>query len=195
MRLRRLGRRRAVGRAASLQGSGARPLASLDNEDIATVAVISDTHLPRGTRRLPDACVERLQAADVVLHGGDFVSLAFLEELRDLGPPVEGVAGNMDEPALKELLLRERVVEVGGARIGMVHVPGARAGREARLAARFPDCHAVVYGHTHVSQVERFQHLWVLNPGSPTDRRSAPFHSMLVLEVDGERIEPELVRL
>ena len=101
----------------------------------------------------------------------------------------------MDEPALKELLLRERVVEVGAARIGMVHVPGARAGREARLAARFPDCHAVVNGHTHVSQVERFQHLWVLNPGSPTDRRSAPFHSMLVLEVDGERIEPELVRL
>jgi putative phosphoesterase len=160
-----------------------------------TVAVISDTHLPRGARAMPETCLERLRQADLVLHGGDFVTLAFLEELRALGPPVEAVAGNMDEPALKELLLRERVVEVEDARIGMVHVAGPRLGREARLAARFPDCHAVVYGHTHVPQVERFQHLWILNPGSPTERRSAPFHSMLVLRIDGERIEPELARL
>jgi putative phosphoesterase len=162
---------------------------------LATVAVISDTHLPRGTRALPDECVELLRGADLILHGGDFVTLAFLEELRDLGPPVEGVAGNMDEPALKELLLRERVVVVEEARIGIVHNAGPRAGREARLAARFPDCHAVVYGHTHLPQVERFQHLWILNPGSPTDRRGAPFHTLIVLEIEGESIEPELVRL
>ena len=162
---------------------------------MATVAVISDTHLPRGTRALPEACVGRLREADLILHGGDFVTVAFLEELRGLGPPVEGVAGNMDEPALKELLLRERVVEVEQVRIGMVHIPGPRAGREARLAARFPDCHAVVYGHTHVPQVERFQHLWILNPGSPTERRGSPFHSMLMLDVYGGEIEPELVRL
>jgi putative phosphoesterase len=162
---------------------------------VTTVAVISDTHLPRGTRALPAACVERLRAADLILHGGDFVTLAFLDELRALGPPVEGISGNMDEPALKELLLRERVVVAGEARIGMVHNAGPRVGREARLAARFPDCHAVVYGHTHVPQVERFQHLWVLNPGSPSERRSAPFHSMLMLSVEGEAIEPELVRL
>jgi uncharacterized protein len=162
---------------------------------VATVAVISDTHLPRGTRALPDACVERLRASDLILHGGDFVTLAFVEELRALGPPVEGISGNMDEPALKELLLRERVVEVADVRIGMVHNAGPRLGREARLAARFPDCHAVVYGHTHVPQVERFQHLWVLNPGSPTERRSAPFHAMLILRVDGGEIEAELVRL
>jgi putative phosphoesterase len=101
----------------------------------------------------------------------------------------------MDEPALKEALPRERVVEAGETRIGMVHVPGPSAGREARLAARFPDCQAVVYGHTHVPQVERFQHLWVLNPGSPTERRGAPVHSMLVLEIRRGRITPELVTL
>ena len=136
-----------------------------------------------------------LSGADLVLHGGDFVAHAFLEELRALGPPVEGVVGNMDEPALKELLPSERVVEAGDARIGMVHVPGPAAGREARLAARFPDCHAVVYGHTHVPQVERFQHLWILNPGSPTERRTAPVHSMLVLEIRRGRITPEFVTL
>jgi putative phosphoesterase len=136
-----------------------------------------------------------LAGAELVLHGGDFVSLQFLEELRGIGPPVEGVAGNMDEPALKELLLKQRVVEVENVRIGIVHDPGPRVGREARLAARFADCEAVVYGHTHVPQVERFQHLWILNPGSPTERRSAPTHSMLVLRVKGGRITPELVTL
>jgi putative phosphoesterase len=159
------------------------------------VAVISDTHLPRGGRGLPDECVRLLRGADLILHGGDFVSSAFLEDLRALGPPVEAVYGNMDAPALKDMLPREHVVEVDDARIGMVHIPGPRAGREARLAARFEDCNAVVYGHTHVPQVERFQHLWVLNPGSPTERRSAPARAMLVLSVRGNRLTPELVTL
>jgi putative phosphoesterase len=101
----------------------------------------------------------------------------------------------MDEATLKEALPRERVVEVEEMRVGMVHIAGPGAGREARLAARFPDCQAVVYGHTHVPQVERFQHLWILNPGSPTERRAAPVRSMLVLQIRRGRITPELVNL
>jgi putative phosphoesterase len=144
---------------------------------------------------LPGECVKLLRGADLVLHAGDFVSVGFLEELRALGPPVAGVHGNMDEPALKESLPAQRVVEVGSVRIGMLHNAGPRAGREARLAARFEDCEAVVYGHTHVPQVERFQHLWVLNPGSPTDKRRQPVHTMLILRIRGSRITPELVTL
>jgi uncharacterized protein len=159
------------------------------------VAVISDTHLPRGTRALPDECVRRITHAQLLLHGGDFVTAGVLEELRAIGPPLEGVSGNMDEPALKAALPKQRVVEVENVRIGMVHDAGPRLRREARLAARFEDCDAVVYGHTHVPQVERFQHLWVLNPGSPTERRGAPVHSMIVLTVRGRRITPELVTL
>lgn len=139
--------------------------------------------------------MERLQGADLILHAGDFVSTEFLDELLALGPRLTAVCGNMDDASLKETLPAERVVLAGGARIGMLHIPGPAAGREARLAARFPDCQAVVYGHTHIPQVERFQHLWVLNPGSPTERRRAAFHSMLMLEIDAGRIEPELVRL
>jgi len=159
------------------------------------VAVIADTHLPRGSRRLPDLCVDRLRAADLILHAGDFVSVSFLGELRSLGRPVEAVFGNMDEPELKHALRAERVVEAGGTRIGMVHIPGPRAGREARLAARFPDCDAIVYGHTHVPQVERMGDVWILNPGSPTERRRAPMRSMLELHVDDGKIEPQLVEL
>jgi len=150
---------------------------------VTLVAVIADTHMPRGARRLPDACVERLRKADLVLHAGDFTSAAFLAEIEALGPPVVGVHGNMDEPALKETLPRERVVEVDGARIGMVHIPGPQ----------FPGCDAIVYGHTHLPRMEWAGGVWILNPGSPTERRRAPGHSMLLLRVRQGRIEPELL--
>jgi putative phosphoesterase len=162
---------------------------------LARVAVISDTHLPRGTRALPKRCVELCCEADLLLHCGDVVSLPVWKELGRLGPPLAGVVGNMDDAALRELLPHQRVVEVAGARIGMLHIPGPTAGRETRLAARFPGCGAVVYGHTHVPQVERTGDVWILNPGSPTERRRAPTHAMLVLEVEAAEIRPELVRL
>jgi uncharacterized protein len=151
--------------------------------------------LPRGTRRLSEECLELLRAAELILHAGDLSTLAVLEELRALGPPVEAVWGNADEPALRKLLPKERVVEVEQARIGMVHIPGPRMGREARLAGRFPDCGAVVYGHTHMPQAERVGGVWVLNPGSPTERRRAPARSLLLLDVRGKKIAPRLVTL
>lgn len=163
--------------------------------DTARIAVISDTHMPKGTRALPATCVERLRAADLILHAGDLVALSFLEELQRLGPPVAAVHGNVDEPALRELLPRERVVEVGELRIGMAHVPGPRAGREGRLAVRFPGCRAVVYGHTHLPQVELVDGVWILNPGSPTERRRAPSRTMIELAVEGRKLAPSLVDL
>jgi putative phosphoesterase len=123
------------------------------------------------------------------------VSLAFWDELRALGPPLEGVHGNVDDAALQTLLPERALIEVEDVRIGMVHVPGPAAGREARLAGAFPGCGAVVYGHTHVPQIERHGETWILNPGSPTERRRAPIRAMLLLEVRNRTIQPELVEL
>lgn len=159
------------------------------------VAVISDTHLPRGARRLPEACAEALRGSDLILHAGDLSAVSALEELRALGPPVEAVYGNVDEPALRALLPEERVVAVEDARIGMVHIPGPAAGRAERLIERFPGCDAVVFGHTHLPLVEQHAGVWLLNPGSPTERRRGRFRSFLLLHVTGRRIRPELVEL
>jgi uncharacterized protein len=159
------------------------------------VAVISDTHLPRGARRLPEACLQHVRRADLMLHLGDFSTLAVLEELEALGPPLQAVSGNADEPALRARLPTELVVEADGARIGLVHIPGPAVGRADRLVRRFPGCDAVLFGHTHLPQVERHENVWVLNPGSPTERRRGPFHSMLLLEVNRGAVSPELVRL
>jgi uncharacterized protein len=157
------------------------------------LGVISDTHMPRGARRLPDACVERLRAADLILHAGDIVAEEVFEELTALGPPLFAVHGNVDDLALCERLPETLVVDAGGLRIGMTHDPGPRPGRESRLAARFPGCAAVVYGHTHQPQVARVGETWILNPGSPTERRRAPSRTMLVLEIAGGAITPELI--
>jgi len=130
----------------------------------------------------------------LILHAGDFVEAGILAELRALGP-VEAVHGNMDDDGLQQLLPRRRVVEVGEARIGMTHNPGQSHARAERLAGWFEDCDAVVYGHTHQPEVARHGDVWILNPGSPTERRRAPTHTMLLLEVVGKAISPQLVDL
>jgi putative phosphoesterase len=129
------------------------------------------------------------------VHAGDLTAAAFLDELRSFGPPVHAVHGNADEPALQAVLPGELVVEVEEARLAVVHVPGPAAGREARLLRRFPGCDAVVFGHTHLPVVEQAAGVWLLNPGSPTERRRGPFRSFLRLRVDGRRLEPRLVEI
>ena len=146
------------------------------------LAIISDTHLPRGSRTLPAACVQRLRAADLILHAGDVATAGVLADLRALGPPVEAVYGNVDDYEVRALLPSTRLVEAGPARIAMVHDAGPAGGRLARLRARFASggADAVVFGHSHIPLHERdpatgFQ---IFNPGSPTDRRRQPTHTM-----------------
>ena len=152
------------------------------------VAIISDTHLPRGSRRIPAACLGRLVAADLIVHAGDFSTIAAYEELLSLGPPLAGVHGNVDDEALRERLPEERTVEAGGARIGVVHDAGPARGRLARLRRRFPDADAVVFGHSHIPLHEAGHAFQIFNPGSPTERRRSPRHTMGVATVEGDQI-------
>jgi putative phosphoesterase len=160
------------------------------------VAVISDTHMPRGARRLPDAFVEHIKAADLLLHAGDFSTVEVLRELEAIGPPLVGVHGNVDTAELRRLLPAERVVRVEDARIAMVHDAGPRAGRLERMRARFGGvADAVVFGHSHLPLHERAEDGFQLfNPGSPTERRRAPAHTMGVARVDGSAVEFELIK-
>jgi uncharacterized protein len=160
------------------------------------LAIIADTHLPRGARRLPDACVARLRAADLILHAGDLVTFDVLRELEALGPPVAAVRGNIDRGEVRALLPEARVVEADGARIAMLHDAGPAQRRIERMRRRFPDADAVVFGHSHISLHERapdgFQ---IFNPGSPTDRRRQPRHTMGIGHAVDGRVELEVVLL
>jgi putative phosphoesterase len=160
------------------------------------VAVVSDTHMPRGARRLPQAFVELIAGADLLLHAGDFMTVEALRELERIGPPLVGVHGNVDTAELRRLLPAERVVRVEQARIAMVHDAGPAAGRLARMRARFGDrADALVFGHSHMPLHERAEDgFQIFNPGSPTERRRAPGHTMGLARVKGSTVEFELIK-
>jgi uncharacterized protein len=157
------------------------------------IAVISDTHMPRGSRRLPEACVERLREADLILHGGDLVRLSVLREIESYGP-VLAVHGNADDAEARAALPAAASVDTGGVTIGMVHDAGPAKGRLARLRRRFPDADAIVFGHSHIPLHEQdadgFQ---IFNPGSPTERRRAPQRTMGIATVAAARVTFELI--
>ena len=143
------------------------------------IAAISDTHLPRGRRRIPDACLERLAEADLILHAGDISTAEVLREIEDIGPPVKAVHGNIDSPELRETLPEALEVRTpDGARIAMVHDAGPSTRRLERMRRRFPDANAVVFGHSHIPLHEERDGFQIFNPGSPTDRRRQPRHTM-----------------
>src|SRR5947199_9083785 len=107
------------------------------------IAVIADTHMPRGPRRLPAACLERLEAADLIIHAGDFMRIEVLRELERLGNVV-AVYGNVDDAELRRALPERATVEADGAKLGIIHDAGQRAGRLARMRRAFPEANAVI---------------------------------------------------
>jgi hypothetical protein len=160
------------------------------------IAIISDTHLPRGSRALPDACVARLQAADLIIHAGDFSRLEILEELKGFGPVI-AVYGNTDDVLLRAALPESTVIPAGkGHKLAVIHDAGPAQGRLRRLQGKFPGADAVVFGHSHIPLHERapdgFQ---IFNPGSPTDRRRQPRHTMGMCHLRGGQLEFELIDL
>jgi putative phosphoesterase len=143
-----------------------------------TIAVIGDTHLPRGSRRLPDDCVRRIRAADLVVHLGDFSTRAVYEEIAAIGPKLIAVHGNVDDDELTRLLPERTEVDAGGARLAVIHNAGPARGRLTRMRKLFPDADAVLFGHSHMPLHEREAGFQIFNPGSPTERRRAPGHTM-----------------
>jgi putative phosphoesterase len=136
-----------------------------------------------------------MRDADLVLHCGDLMTEEALAEFERLGTPVLAVHGNVDSDALRRRLPAERSVDAGGVLLAMVHDAGPARGRMARLRRRFPDADAAVFGHSHVPLHERVDGFQIFNPGSPTDRRRQPRHTMGLATAEGGRISFELVPL
>ncbi len=148
------------------------------------IAVIADTHMPKGRRALPEVCVERIREAEALLHAGDFSAASVLAELRGLCPVVLGVHGNVDDAELRSELPESLEVEIGGRTVAVLHDAGPAKGRLSRMRARFPDADAVVFGHSHLPLHEEEGGFQIFNPGSPTERRRAPRLSMGLLHPD-----------
>jgi len=169
------------------------------------VGVLSDTHVPDKAFRIPGAVLRAFEGVDLILHGGDLISLGVLRILNKIAP-VEAVWGNNDPRQVREELSPVRLLRVGGARVGLVHGHGGRGRNTPDRAVRsFQEpLDALVFGHSHLplavsagtphpySKREAPLPFLLLNPGSPTDRRHAPQRSYALLEVDGKEVRARL---
>ncbi|SEP06271.1 metallophosphoesterase family protein [Trujillonella endophytica] len=152
----------------------------------ASLVLIADTHVPRRARDLPPLLWEAVEAADVVVHAGDWVDAGLLDELERRSRRLVAVYGNNDTGVLRERLPEVARVEVEGVRLGVVHETGEANGREVRCAARFPDEDVLVFGHSHIPwDTTAATGLRLLNPGSPTDRRRQPHGTFLTAVAAG----------
>ena len=160
------------------------------------VVVLADTHIRRGsTRRLPPEVYAALREADLVLHAGDVLTGAVLEELATFAPTL-AVLGNNDTELVGQVP-EQRVFTVDGLQVAMVHDSGARKGREARLRRAFPTADLVVFGHSHIPiDAMGLDGQRLFNPGSATERRRQPAHTFGRLRIDaGTLVSHEIVAL
>ncbi|WP_435735550.1 metallophosphoesterase [Cellulosimicrobium sp. PMB13] len=157
--------------------------------------LLSDTHVPARARALPDQVWRAVDAADVVVHAGDWVDVALLDQLEERAARLVGVAGNNDGPALHARLPEVARTTIDGLRVAVVHETGGKDGRERRADAAYPGTDLLVFGHSHIPwDTVSPAGMRLLNPGSPTDRRRQPVGTYLTAVVDdGELHDVALV--
>ena len=149
------------------------------------VAIVSDTHVPKGSREIPARCLELMSAADLIVHAGDWSAIEVVDRIAALGPPLVAVHGNVERPEVRKRLPARTDFSFGGHQIGVIHDAGPRRGRAPRMRRAFPDASAVIFGHSHIPLHEIADDgLHLFNPGSPTERRRSPQHSMGTLDLD-----------
>ena len=160
------------------------------------LALLADTHLPVRAKALPQEVWDAVEAADLVVHAGDWVSEELLDEMQGRSRSLLACWGNNDGPALRTRLPEIARATVEKVRIAVVHETGSAKGREARMEQAFPDTDLLVFGHSHIPwDTTAPGGLRLLNPGSPTDRRRQPFCTYMVVEIDGGSVDAGLRRL
>jgi len=153
-----------------------------------SLLLISDTHIPGRARTLPDVIRRAADAADLIVHAGDWVEASVLDDLETHGD-VLGVWGNNDGDELRRRLPEVARRTIEALRFAVVHETGPATGRERRMDAAYPDVDVLVFGHSHIPwDTTTPGGLRLLNPGSPTDRRRQPHKTFMTATVDGDRL-------
>lgn len=157
------------------------------------IGVLSDSHVPGAALSLPPAVFELFSNVDLILHAGDIVELSLLDELRAIAP-VEAVAGNMDGPEVHQKLPAKKVLALGNYFVGLIHGKFKIDVQKEMIRKEFADIDLIVYGHSHTPFWGKIDGIFYLNPGSPTDKRHAPYNSVAILEI-GDGLKAEIIRL
>ncbi len=157
------------------------------------IGVLSDTHVSAVSTSLPAEVFRIFQDVDLILHAGDIVELSLLDELSALAP-VEAVAGNMDPPEVHLRLPQKKVIPAGRFRLGLIHGKCRIDVQREMVRKEFNAVDLIIYGHSHTPFWGVENGMRYLNPGSPTDKRYAPYNSVAVLTV-GNELHAEIIRI
>jgi len=160
------------------------------------IGVISDTHISQKSEHLPKKILDDFKTADMVIHAGDLIDIAVLEELRKICKDVRAVAGNMDSPELKQKLNIKEIIPAGKYRIGLMHGWGNPAKLIEALNDAFKEDQVdiIVFGHSHSPVNLKKSGMLFFNPGSAMDKTFAPYNSYGILEIS-DKIEARIIKL
>jgi len=161
------------------------------------VGLISDTHVPVRAKHIPKMVFKVFENVDFIVHAGDLVELAVIDELEQLAP-VLAVHGNMDGPQVSGALPKINSLKISDWKIGVMHDPSALFGmNKMREIAKRNGFNVFVYGHTHNSSIKWEGKTLYINPGSPTNPIPAFTNkpSVAVLKVTKEAITPEIIHI
>jgi putative phosphoesterase len=154
------------------------------------LVLVADTHLPKRARDLPAELWRVIEQADVVVHAGDWVDEPTLDAFEARARHLVACYGNNDGAGLRRRLPEVARAEVGGIRLAVVHETGPSTGREKRCQQAYPDIDVLVFGHSHIPwDTTTPSGLRLLNPGSPTDRRSQPHCTYMTAEIAEGRLD------
>jgi putative phosphoesterase len=151
------------------------------------IVVLSDTH-SRSGHELEGRAREAVEAADAVVHAGDFLNEDALDAFEAVSDRLHAVYGNNATTAVRDRLPPERTFEVAGVRFVLTHGDD-RGATGLSLLGRQQAADVVVFGHSHRHAVSEGEDVLLLNPGSHARPRGGlPTHVELrpVKEPDGE---------
>ncbi|MYL50690.1 YfcE family phosphodiesterase [Halobacillus litoralis] len=156
------------------------------------IIVLSDTHMPKKAKQLPERFLKELKDVDVIIHAGDWQTLDLYETLKDYAP-VYGVYGNVDGKEIQNKFPAKQMLEWEGYRIGLIHGHGEKKTTEKRALEAFveDDVDVLIYGHSHIPVLRYFKKTLLFNPGSLTDKRRVPMYSFGKLSLTEKGIHAE----
>ncbi len=157
------------------------------------IGVISDTHINKAGKTLPNKVYDAFEGVDIILHAGDILIEEVIIELEAIAPTIV-VAGNNDGFDLFSKYGKRRLIELEGKKIGLTHGFG-RGRTYINAYSEFMDDNVdcIVYGHSHTPHNELIEGILYFNPGSPTNRRFQPRYSVGILHITNNEIKGEIV--
>ncbi len=147
--------------------------------------LIADTHVPQRALDLPAEVWSAIDAADVVVHAGDWVSLDLVDKL-EARCDLMGVWGNNDHGVeFRRRLPEVSRREIEGVRLAVIHETGDKRHRDRYVEQKFAGTtDLLVFGHSHAPwDTTTPTGIRMLNPGSCIDRRMQPHCTYMTLEL------------